>query len=434
MSEGGPRQHWWDQFLFTQIFRAFRMAIHPRKMAIAFLAVASVGLLGRAMDLNRIVVVDGLGRSNLQAYVAGHGAAGGSSDVSGIGGLGETKGLFSVLYGFWSTRFHDALYDLSRMDIPGFLGHTTACLSALEWAFMNYPLWSVLFFAMTLMILAVCGGAICRIVALQFAQGERPSLVQSLEFSARRFSHFFLAPLAPLALIGVTGLLVVLLGLLGNVPWFGELAVALGMPVVLVLGAAMMALAVGSIAGFNLIFPAVAYDDSECFVAVNNSFRYVYGRPWRYGLYTLLAMGYGGITYYFIRLFGFGVLWIGYRFLQAGFIHDNEKLDALWKEPTFVDFFGQGFHAGVEPLDTLGASRFLIHVAVLAVVLLLIAFCLSFYFTVNTIIYALLRRHVDDVPLDRVQTREEDLDQVCAAAPTGARSPSGSPSTIDLPA
>lgn len=72
--------------------------------------------------------------------------------------------------------------------------------------------------------------------------------------------------------------------------------------------------------------------------------------------------------------------------------------------------------------------------AVLAVVLLLIAFCLSFYFTVNTIIYALLRRHVDDVPLDRVQTREEDLDQVCAAAPTGARSPSGSPSTIDLPA
>jgi hypothetical protein len=432
MAEGGPVQHLWDQFLFPQIFRAFRMAIHPRKMAIAFLAVAAIGLLGRALDLNRIVAADRYGRSGLESYVAGSGAGAGPAAL-GVRSPGEAKGLFTELYSFWSTRFHDALYDLSRMDIPGFLGHCTACLLALEWAFMNYPLWSVLFFALTLMILAVSGGAICRIVALQFAQGERPSLVQSLEFSARRFSHFFLAPLVPLMLIGVTGLFVSLLGLVGNIPWAGELLVGLGMPAVLVLGVVMAALALGSIAGFNLVFPAVAYDDSECFVAVNNSFRYLYGRPWRYGFYTLLAMVYGGITYYFIRLFSFGVLWISYRFLQAGFLHDNAKLDVLWKEPTFVDLFGQPVAVEGSSLDTLVIGRFLIHLAVLAVVLLLIAFCVSFYFTVNTLIYALLRKHVDDVPLDQVQTREEDLDQVCAPSPAGPRPPSGSPSSISDP-
>jgi hypothetical protein len=310
MAEGNPVQHFWDQFLFPRIFRTFRMAIHPRKMTIAFLAVAAIGFLGWIMDFNRGVSTDRMGRSSLNSYVGSGGLLGGGTWASGARVQGERIGLFAELYRFWSGRFHDAFYAMSRLDIPGVIRHITACLLAVEWAFLNYPLWSALFFILTLMILAVAGGAICRIAALQFAQGERPGLVQSLEFSAHRFSHFFLAPLAPLMLIGVTGLFVVLVGLAGNIPWVGELMVGLGMPLVLILGIVMTALAIGSIAGFSLVFPAVAYDDSECFIAVNNSFRYAFARPWRYGFYTLLAAAYGGITYYFVRLFGFGVLWI----------------------------------------------------------------------------------------------------------------------------
>jgi len=435
MAEGNQVQHFWDQFLFPRIFRAFRMAVHPRKLTIAFLAVAAIGLLGWIMDLNRVVSTDRFGRSSLYSYVGGGVRLGGPVGF-GYRAPGELKGLFAELYQFGSGHFHDALYTLSRMDIPGVVRNVTACLLAVEWAFLNYPLWCTLFLAMTLMILAVAGGAICRIAALQFAQGERPGLVQSLGFSARRFSHFFLAPLAPLILIGVTGSFVALLGLVGNIPWVGELAVGLGMPLVLIMGVAMMALAVGSIAGFNLVFPAVAYDDSECFIAVNNSFRYAFVRPWRYGLYTLLAAAYGGITYYFVRLLAFGVLWISYRFLQLGFLSDNTKLDRLWNEPSFVSFFGQPVVPSGEPLGTIVVARFLIHLAVLSMVVLLIAFCVSFYFTVNTIIYALLRKGVDDIPMDQVHTREDDLNTPIAAAPrtAGPTSDAAPSSSADLPA
>lgn len=425
MAEGSPVQHIFDQLLFPQIFRAFRMAVHPRKMAIAFLGVAAIGLLGWTMDLNRVVTTDGLGRSSLDAYVGSPGRLGAATEYTGLQ-PGEPKGLFGELYRFWSGRFHDTFYALSRMDIPGVTRHLTACLVALEWAFVNDPLWSTLFFALTLMILAVTGGAICRIAALQFAQGERPGLVQSLQFSALRFSHFFLAPLVPLLLIGGAGLLVALLGLAGNVPWAGEVLVGLGMPLVLILGMVMTFLVIGLVAGFNLLFPAVAYDDSEGFIAVNNSFRYVFARPWRYGFYTLLAATYGGITYYFVRLFAFGVLWISYRFLQLGFVHGNAKLERLWSEPSFADLCGQSLVAVRQASWSIVAGRFLIQVAVLAIVILLIAFCVSFYFTANTLIYALLRKEVDDIPLDQVQTREEELDHV-VGGPGGPTPSQGSP-------
>jgi len=421
MAEGDQVQHFWDQFLFPRIFRAFRMAIHPRKMAIAFLGVVAIGLLGWTMDLNRVVTTDRLGRSSLYSYAGSSSRLGGALEY-GRREPGEPTGLAGELYRFWSGQFHDTFYALSRMDVPGVARHIRACLVALEWAFLNYPLWSTLFFALTLMILAVAGGAICRIAALQFAQGERPGLVQSLQFSAHRFSSFFLAPLVPLILIGTTGLLVALLGLSGNIPWAGEVLVGLGMPFVLILGMVMTFLVIGSVAGFNLIFPAVAYDDSEGFIAVNNSFRYLFARPWRYGLYTLLAAIYGGITYHFVRLFAFGVLWTAYRFLQLGFLHDNAKLERLWSEPSFVDLFGQSVVRAGEPVWTIEVGRFLIHVAVLGIVALLIAFCVSFYFTVNTLIYALLRKGVDDIPLDQVRTREEELDQVVPAP--GASAPS----------
>jgi hypothetical protein len=437
MAEGNPVQFFWDQFLFPRIFRTFRMAIHPRKMTIAFMAVAAIGLLGWIMDFNRLETRGQSSRSNLDFYMAGESRLGGPMGYYRPV-PGGSRGLFAELYRFGSGHFHEALYDLSRMDIPEVVRHVRACLLVLEQSFLNYPLWSSLFFTLTLMILAVAGGAICRIAALQFAQGERPGLVQSLEFSAHRFSHFFLAPLAPLMLIGVTGLFVALLALAGNIPWVGELMVGLGMPLVLILGMIMMALAIGSIAGFSLVFPAVAYDDSDCFIAVNNSFRYAFARPWRYGFYTLLATAYGGITYYFVRLFGFGVLWMSYRFMQLGFIHDNLKLNALWQEPSIANFFGQPIVPGGEPLGTMALGRFLIHGAVLAIVVLIIAFFISFFFTANTIIYALLRKGVDDIPLDHVHTREEDLKDRCGSVPPntngGPSSDTPSSSISDLPA
>ena len=69
-----------DSVLFPKIFQAFRMAIQPRKLIIAFLAVAIICLAGWVMDL--IVVA--------------------------TSGQGET-GVFSTLWYFGAARFHSAL-------------------------------------------------------------------------------------------------------------------------------------------------------------------------------------------------------------------------------------------------------------------------------------------------------------------------------------
>src|SRR5512143_138429 len=45
-------------FLFPRIFQAFRIAIRPSNLAIAFGALTILCLAGRIMDLNRTVVVD----------------------------------------------------------------------------------------------------------------------------------------------------------------------------------------------------------------------------------------------------------------------------------------------------------------------------------------------------------------------------------------
>jgi hypothetical protein len=58
------------------------------------------------------------------------------------------------------------------------------------------------------------------------------------------------------------------------------------------------------------------------------------------GLYLIIAFVYGAVCYLFVRFFLFFVLWITHTFLRFGFLQENEKLQAIWPEPDFVNFFG----------------------------------------------------------------------------------------------
>jgi alcohol dehydrogenase class IV len=61
-------------------------------------------------------------------------------------------------------------------------------------------------------------------------------------------------------------------------------------------------LVIGLGGGVNLMFGAIAYENSDAFDAVSRSLSYVYARPWRLAFYTLLATVYGSISYLFVRL------------------------------------------------------------------------------------------------------------------------------------
>jgi hypothetical protein len=399
-------------FLFPRISQAFRLSIQPSKLAIAFLALATICLTGWVMDLGRSVVVadsnTAMGRegrlvtldrvTELDIYVLPGASL--ASFMDSARAKGGRTGVFASLWTFGAERFHGALYSLFALDVPGVIRNVADCIKALIWAFRYHPIYSVIFFAIALAALSLAGGAICRIAALQFAQAQRPGLVQAVRFSARRFASLFTAPITPIVMILAIGLLIILLGLIGNIPVAGELMVGLFLPVALLVAVLIAVILIGTLAGLNLMAPAVAYEDSDSFEAICRSFSYVYARPWRMGFYTVIAVICGAICYVFVRFFAFLLLWIAYRFLQAGFWQHNEKLRELWSGPTFGNFFG----TVVTAPDTwsMWLGTLLIRIWILAVIGLVVSFLISYYFSAHTIIYALIRHRVDKTPLNEV--------------------------------
>jgi hypothetical protein len=342
-------------------------------------------------------------------------------------GPANRTGVFRTLWHFGDNEFHDGVYAILSGDVSGAAHSVTNSVNALAWAFRWHTIYSILFFAITLIVLAVAGGAICRIAALQFAQAERPSLRQAVQFALQRPLSLLGGPLGPIILIVVFGLPIILLGLIGNLPWIGEMLTGLLLLPAFVAACAATILLIGAAVGLGLMFPAVAYDDSDSFDAINHSLSYVYAKPWHMAFYSIIAIVYGAICYVFVRLFSFLLLLVTYRFLEVGFVQQNEKLYALWPEPTFAAFLGS---AGVLPeAGSLWLGALLIRFWVLFVIGLLAAFLISFYFSANTIIYALMRRGVDGTPLEEVYTNPSEASAEPAPAAFAPEASAPAPAT-----
>jgi hypothetical protein len=437
-----------DGLLFPRLFQAFRMAIGPSKLAIALAAVIIMAVTGGIMDLSRTVIIDlryaspsprataavlpkDRGITELDIYLQPDDSLKKNfiesrKAFTGPGGASRA-GVFSTLWRFGAKEFHHAVYAVLSGDVSGAAQSVTNGIHALAWAFRWHPAYSIVFFAIVLIVLSVAGGAICRIAALQFAKAERPSLRQAVQFALQRPLSLLGGPIGPVLLIFVFGLPIVLLGLAGNLPWIGEMLTALLLLLAFVAACAATILLIGASAGLGLMFPAVAYEDSDGFDAINHSLSYVYAKPWHMGFYSALAVVYGAICYVFVRLFGFLLLWTTYRFLEIGFLRGNEKLHAIWPEPTFASFLGS---VGALPQGgSLWLAALLIRVWVLAIVGLLTAFLISFYFSANTIIYALLRHRVDGTPLEEVYLSPNGASAASAAAASGSEANASVPAT-----
>jgi hypothetical protein len=393
--------------LFVKIFQTFRMAVQPGKLIIALGAIAAIVLAGWLMDFSRTVVVaeSGVGKATeLDIYMAD--ASRLSAFVQTHGEDGLRTGVFSTLWHFNTARFHNALSCLFSFNLPGVAANAGECVQAACWAARYHLLYCIVFFALKLAVIAAAGGSICRLAAMQFAQGEKPGLAEAIRFGCRRFASLFTAPLAPFGIVVFIGLFVFLLGLVANIPRVGELVMGICLPLALIAGALIGLVLIGTAAGFNLMFPAVAYDGSDCFDAISRSFSYVYSKPWRMGFYSAVAVVYGAICYVFVRFFALLMLWSAYLGLQAGVFTDGakqtDKLAAIWPKPTFLNLLGADPAAAGNWTEHTAA--FLVYLLVLAVIGLLVAFVISFYFSANTIIYALMRNRVDNTSIEDVHT------------------------------
>jgi hypothetical protein len=410
--------HVFDNFLFPKIFQTFRMAIQPSKLIIGLLAVTVICLAGWIMDLRRPVIATPQTQAQeteLQIYMANPDKL--KSYIENYKETGDHTGVFSTLWHFASERFHKALKSLFAFNLPGIAKNIAECFKALRWALRHHLIYCIIFSVIGLAATSIAGGSLCRSAALQFAKGEKPGLTEALRFSTKKFTSFFLTPLAPVGIIIFIGFSLFLLGLLGNIPRAGELIMGIFMPLAFLAGVLITVVLIGTVAGFNLMFPAIAYEGSDCFDAISRSFSYVYAKPWRMGFYTTIAAVYGAICYTFVRFFAFLLLLTTHLFVRLGVWAENSKevnkLAAIWSEPRFMNLSGSSSLAIANWSQSIGA--FLINLLLLIVVGLVVSFVISFYFSANTIIYSLMRNRVDNTALEDIFSPSEDIETESAA-------------------
>jgi hypothetical protein len=392
------------------------MAIQPSKLITAFLAILLICAAGWIMDRGKTVVTAPDGTTELQYYLSNPDRV--QQFMDNYKGKGEGTGVFTTMWQFNRERFHRALESMFALNLVGVSENIQGCFMAVTWAFKYHFFYCMVFFVIKLAVISVAGGAICRIAALEFASGEKPGLTEALRFGTTKFFSFFGAPLVPVAIVAVIGAFVALLGLAGNIPRAGELIVAVFMPLALIAAGLMAVVLIGALAGFDLMFPAVAYDGSDCFDAISRSFNYVYSRPWRMGFYTAAAAVYGAICYLFVRFFAWLLLTATYFMLEVGLFDGTDKMHRIWAKPTFSCLLGPTAQAPANWTESLAA--FLVNLFALAVIGLLVALILSFFFSANTIIYSLMRNKVDNTNPEDVYRCPEEIQ----AQPTAGQSES----------
>jgi hypothetical protein len=87
----------------------------------------------------------------------------------------------------------------------------------------------------------------------------------------------------------------------------------------------------------------------------------------------------------------------------------------LWAEPTYVDMVGDW--SVTDSGWSMNVAGLVIYLCALMVAGIVGSYVFSYYHTVATIIYALLRRYVDGVPISRIHNREQAAN-IMGAIPT----------------
>jgi hypothetical protein len=330
----------------------------------------------------------------------------------------EGQGIFETMESFTVARLHKMISAVFlERDFEELKLQVNKLMLGMCWFSRYHQVYAGLFILIKLAIMAIVGGAICRMTALQFAREERIGPWRALQYSLGRFGKFLMAPVFPILIVLGIMLITWALGYIGAVPGIGEVLAGICLGLGLVGGFIVALVLVGLVGGFNLMYPTIAVEGSDSFDAISRSFSYVYSRPWRLGFYSFLGAIYGSVCYVFVRLFIFLVLMVirgslGYYSINSdgsSAIIIRGKLDAIWSSPTFANLQPEVNWLSLNGTETLGAVFIWIWVALMTG--LVLAFVVSFYFSVNTVIYFLMRQRVDATSLEEVFVEEgiEDL-------------------------
>ncbi|HAL45410.1 MAG: hypothetical protein A2Y12_14245 [Planctomycetes bacterium GWF2_42_9] len=411
------------ELLFPNVFKTFRIAIQPGRLLTAFLTLAVIFLVGWVMDFHKTVVVSGRPTTfdlrnstlsgnktlatELHCYLNYPERTDNYVKIYSERNKDNKQGVFKVFSSFFTTNFNDTVVCLLQLRFDKVIEGITNAFKALLWIVEYHTIYGIIFLAISFVVLSVGAGAICRGAAMHFSRDERLGFIGCIKFGIRRIVPLVFAPTSPIALACLLGFVIIsVLGLIANIPYAGEILLALFFVLVLISGGLVAAAGIWGLGSVSLMYSAIAYEKTDTFDAMCRAYNFVNERPWRLAGYTLVAAFYGSICYLFVRLVGFMMLLAGRWFLNIGLWVQSqkgmglEKIDAIWPEPEFFNFFGS--MSGFALPFTQKISTAVIHFEILIISGLVMAFAFSFYFSAITVIYSLLRKKVDNTSLNSV--------------------------------
>jgi hypothetical protein len=403
--------HWRDVFPFLNLFRAFRVAIHPSKLLLALTALILIYCGGRLLDWGWL---DRYKPTVEEVYVL-QASSPLSDDTTYFSTpvlRAERRGIFDVFLQHEVRQTERALYSAVSLR-PYEAGDAIwrFLVVAPVWLWASHWLFALIFTAWFLLIWSIFGGAICRIAAVHVARDEKMSVRQSLRFSANKVLSFIFAPLIPLLIIFGIGLVLSVCGfVLFHIPVVGPIVAGVLFIFALLGGLVMTLVLLGTLGGLNLMYPTIGVEGSDSFDAISRSFSYVFARPWRMLWYTVVSLIYGAICYLFVRFFIFMVLLLTWFFVGWWLKSKNTApwYPEMFPPPSWSQLaYEPGFaHLKWSEDIAAGCIAFWNYLAIS----MLGAFAISFYFSASTIIYYLLRREVDATELVDVYVEEADDD------------------------
>ncbi len=256
---------------------------------------------------------------------------------------------------------------------------------------------------------ALFGGAICRIAAVDIAADEQVGLFASLRYAVRKWPSYFAAPLMPVGGVVLATIPLVVLGwimhfnvglLLGGILW----------PLVLVASLLMTLLLLGLLFGWPLMWGTISAEGTDSFDALSRSYAYTFQRPLHYLFYAAVAGFIGWLGWLLVRNFAAGVVWLGYW--GAGWGCGEARITEIINS---------------ELSGTAALGAWLIRFFAECVKLLAVGFLYSYFWSAATIIYFLLRRHVDATEMDEVYL-DADASEEQVSLPTITTDAAGAPS------
>ncbi|MFQ5732354.1 MAG: hypothetical protein ACE5KM_10420 [Planctomycetaceae bacterium] len=261
--------------------------------------------------------------------------------------------------------------------------------------------WTHLLWA--LLVWAFFGAAITRVAAIKFAVDQTISVKSAARFGLKRFGAYLFAPLIPTAGLLFLWLLCTVGGWIARIPAAGPYIAALLWFVVLALGLVMALIVIGIAAGWPLMSPAIAAEDSESFDGFSRAFSYVYGRPLLGIRLIVCGLGCGVAIVGGVVLLAPLAADLGVWGVATGMgLPDAAELTA---DSTFFQFSLTDKTATSPPPETArGIATFWLNAAAVIVH----GFAASLFWTLSTIAYFVLRQADDGTALDEVFLWDEE--------------------------